>query len=798
MTENVCYNCFHEKTQDGACPVCGYSPEQDRDKYPLALPHGTILNGKYILGRVLGQGGFGITYVAQEWKSKKRVAVKEYLPDTMATRIEGHTVSAYSGQREESFNYGKECFLSEAKTLAEFIGNENIVRIHSYFEENGTAYFVMEYVEGVSFQTYIKEQGGKIGWQDAERIMFPIMDALAAVHAKGIIHRDVTPDNIFITENGAVKLLDFGAARYSLGDRSRSLDVVLKHGYAPKEQYTRRGRQGAYTDVYSVAACFYFAVTGHKPPDSIERLDEDDLIPPSSLGVKVSEAQEDALLKGLSVQAADRYQNMADFKAAMMAGEESVSAAGEINTKNVPKHMEVTGNESEYVRKKNELAPEDVETRNDKTQKERIVENDNLSKDRHTLDGSKEDNGFNRFVARLQERKLLFPVAIAAAALIVVLTAVAIGVSSSNRETVQNTDATLSDTNPRSSTDKTSVVDGGETVQEPEVETVYKVTKYTRSDIEDGSVYYEEFTYDENGNQLTELNQYDWGSYEYTNTYDENGNRLTLRGEIDGRLYSSEVNTYDANGNALTLTSMYYNEDGTTTSSVYQYSYDADGNKLIQRYEYEKDGTLVESQEYTYDASGNELTMRWEKEKALYRLEEATYDVAGNKLTEIVYNGDGTIYERTRYYYDEKGNMLSYTVYDADDKISYKGEYTYDEKNQEVTSVFYSSLFTDELKLSTRQEYTYDEEGRKLTWLCIYYRNGGEIEEKTTYTYDEYGNLLTYDGYDYDSRRIIESYSYIYDEHGNILKKDTYDGRNNNKLVESEEYEYIAFTKQEG
>ena len=94
MTENICYNCFHEKPQEGVCPVCGYSPEQDRDKYPLALPHGTILNGKYIIGRVLGQGGFGITYVAQDWKSKKRVAVKEYLPDTMATRIEGRTVSA--------------------------------------------------------------------------------------------------------------------------------------------------------------------------------------------------------------------------------------------------------------------------------------------------------------------------------------------------------------------------------------------------------------------------------------------------------------------------------------------------------------------------------------------------------------------------------------------------------------------------------------------------------------------------------------------------------------------------------
>ncbi len=352
MTEKICYNCFHEKTQDGVCPVCGYSAEQDKDKYPLALPHGTILNGKYILGRVLGQGGFGITYVAQDWKTKKRVAVKEYLPDTMATRIEGHTVSAYSGQREESFIYGKECFLSEAKTLAEFIGNENIVRIHSYFEENGTAYFVMEYVDGVSFQTYIQDQGGKIDWQDAGRILFPIMDALGAVHAKGIIHRDVTPDNIFITEEGTVKLLDFGAARYSLGDKSRSLDVVLKHGYAPKEQYTRRGRQGAYTDVYSVAACFYFAVTGRKPPDSIERMDEDDLIPPSSLGVKVSEEQEDALLKGLNVQAADRYQNMADFKAAMTAGEEPQTVAADapagssvltVESRTAKQHSESTG-----------------------------------------------------------------------------------------------------------------------------------------------------------------------------------------------------------------------------------------------------------------------------------------------------------------------------------------------------------------------------------------------------------------------------------------------------------------------
>ncbi|MCH5266091.1 MAG: serine/threonine protein kinase [Lachnospiraceae bacterium] len=322
----ICYNCFHElKEEENVCPHCGYEPEQDKDKYPLALPHGSVLNGKYITGRVLGQGGFGVTYVACDWNTKERVAIKEYLPDTMATRIEATTVSAYSGERGESFQYGKDCFLDEAETLAEFIGNPNIVRIDSYFEENGTAYFVMEYVEGTSLQEYIKEQGGKIGWQEAEKYLFPVMDALGAVHAKGIIHRDVTPDNILITKDGTVKLLDFGAARYSLGDRSRSLDVVLKHGFAPKEQYTRHGRQGPYTDVYTVAASFYYAVTGRKPPDSIDRMDEDDLVPLGTLGIDIPQEVEDAIYHGMGVQPQDRYQTMEEFKQALL-GQSPVQA----------------------------------------------------------------------------------------------------------------------------------------------------------------------------------------------------------------------------------------------------------------------------------------------------------------------------------------------------------------------------------------------------------------------------------------------------------------------------------------
>ncbi len=284
--------------------------------FPLALPEGTILAGQYIIRKTLGQGGFGITYMASDHKSGGRVAVKEFFPDTLATRMK-NTVSSYPGERTESFEYGKQCFLQEAETLAQFIGSDNIVRIHSYFEENGTAYFVMDFVEGTSFDEYIRQKGGKIPYADAERILLPVMDALSLVHSKGIVYRDVTPDNIYITNEGTVKLLDFGAARYSLGDKSRSLDVVLKHGFAPKEQYTRHGRQGPFTDVYTVGASFYYAVTGRRPPDSIDRLEEDDLIPPSSLGVAIPPKKEDAVLKAMSVQPGDRYQTMDAFKKAL-------------------------------------------------------------------------------------------------------------------------------------------------------------------------------------------------------------------------------------------------------------------------------------------------------------------------------------------------------------------------------------------------------------------------------------------------------------------------------------------------
>ena len=310
------------------------------DKYPMALPEGTVLAGQFIIEDVLGQGGFGITYKAKDYKTEQAVAIKEFFPDTLVSRT-GTTVMPHTGERETNFKYGMDCFLREAETLSKYVDNENIAKILCYFEENGTAYFAMEFIDGVSFDEYIKQNGGKIPYEDAERILVPIMDALKDVHKDGVVHRDVTPDNIYITSNGVSKLLDFGAARYSIGDKSRSLDVVLKQGFAPKEQYTRHGKQGPYTDVYTLGVCFYKAITGVLPEDSIDRLEVDDVKLPSALGVQIMPSKEAVIMKAMAVQPGSRYQSMEEFKAALLNATEDAK----------PEPVVIASVEQEEIRK---------------------------------------------------------------------------------------------------------------------------------------------------------------------------------------------------------------------------------------------------------------------------------------------------------------------------------------------------------------------------------------------------------------------------------------------------------------
>ena len=317
---HLCMGCMSDKGDQETCPYCGYREGTPPDSPQHLLPR-NILNGRYLVGRVLGYGGFGVTYLAWDLNLNIQLAIKEYFPRDFATRITDRlTVSAYSKDMQEQYQYGLEKFLGEARALAQFQEHPNIVMVRDYFRENGTAYFVMNYIEGINFKQYLEQKGGKITFEEAMQIMAPVMEALREIHNKGLVHRDISPDNIYITKSGQIKVLDFGATRYAVGDRSISLSVIIKPGYAPEEQYRSKGKQGTWTDVYAVGATLYRAITGMAPPEAYERIKEDDIISPCGLNTELPQEAEKAIMKALSVGSENRYQTIEEFQISLTMG----------------------------------------------------------------------------------------------------------------------------------------------------------------------------------------------------------------------------------------------------------------------------------------------------------------------------------------------------------------------------------------------------------------------------------------------------------------------------------------------
>ena len=306
MNINLCMGCMREKTEKGACKYCGF----DESVYEASLhqlPPGTVLNGKYLIGKVLGEGGFGITYLGWDLNLEMKLAVKEYFPNGFVGRDASRSVTLLSGQRTEFFLKGLEKFVDEAKRLGKFWGLPGIVSVKDYFQENRTAYIVMEFVEGKTLKQLLKD-AGRLESDTVFAMMEPMMKSLQKVHAAGLIHRDISPDNIMVTPEGNVKLLDFGAAREYIAEGERSLSVVLKPGYAPEEQYRSHGKQGPWTDVYGLCATIYRAVTGEVPIESLDRTAGEELKKPSELGIQIGSGREDILMKGLALYQRDRVQ----------------------------------------------------------------------------------------------------------------------------------------------------------------------------------------------------------------------------------------------------------------------------------------------------------------------------------------------------------------------------------------------------------------------------------------------------------------------------------------------------------
>ncbi len=311
--DTLCTHCMRESGVDPGqpCPHCGHIRGGDPPVQHQLKPM-TILKGRYMVGDVLGEGGFGITYIGLDMQLEMRVAIKEFYPNGYASRESQTTtlLTIYSGQSEKVVLKWREKFLDEAKTLAKVSNLSGVVGVREYFKENNTAYIVMDYLEGQTLKAYAASMGGRIPANELLPALEPVVTALARIHDQGLIHRDISPDNIMRSPDGSLQILDFGAARDYTSQGEKSLSVMLKPGFAPEEQYRSRGVQGPWSDVYALCGTIYKCLTGETPPESMERLRNDALAPPSSFGVHLSPAQEEVIMKGLAVYKENRIQNM--------------------------------------------------------------------------------------------------------------------------------------------------------------------------------------------------------------------------------------------------------------------------------------------------------------------------------------------------------------------------------------------------------------------------------------------------------------------------------------------------------
>ena len=307
--KNLCEHCFSEiEDNSERCPYC--SSEKNNSKYPTALPEGTILAGRYVVGRVLGKGGFGITYLCYDTRDGKKVAIKEYLPD-ISYRKTGETIVSVIGE-EECFKNGAQIFYNAAR-LAYSLNNTCITpEAYNFFSQNNTCYFVMECLAGVDMITYIKQKDKKISERETLCVALKIAEALLLIHSAGVLHGDVSPYNIFLCNNGKVKLMNLGTAGKIIDESS----TMLRFEHCRSlEQYQTRGKQGPWSDIYGFGASLYYALTGKFPDNAPERMTRNEIVCMDEISGEFAKVLENML----AIRIEDRYQNVSELKADISA-----------------------------------------------------------------------------------------------------------------------------------------------------------------------------------------------------------------------------------------------------------------------------------------------------------------------------------------------------------------------------------------------------------------------------------------------------------------------------------------------
>lgn len=313
--ERLCVNCFRiVRGGYEVCPYCGFI-ENGLAGEACQLRPGTILADRYIIGEVIGQGGFGITYKGYDTNLGSVVAVKEFYPSRCVSRAENETrVSVFSGERKQEYGAMLKRFLEEARNAALFWKEPDIVNVLAYFEQNGTAYMIMEYIEGVLLKQRL-ELEGRLEPQVACTYMCAILKALSKIHEKGIIHRDISPDNIFLTGENTIKLLDFGTARFQQGESGQNVSVVVKPGYSSPEQYRSKVRQDSRMDIYSAGAVYFRMLTGFRPAEALDRMEKDGVA--FTEHMEINARLKEDILKAMALDPEKRFASADEFRLAI-------------------------------------------------------------------------------------------------------------------------------------------------------------------------------------------------------------------------------------------------------------------------------------------------------------------------------------------------------------------------------------------------------------------------------------------------------------------------------------------------
>jgi len=304
----LCPNCFEENIT-GKCSNCGYTYDPSTASDDVLEP-GLLLNNRYRVGRCIGQGGFGVTYLAKDTFKDILCCIKEYYPNQIVDRLNNNYLTVHDESMRSKFENGKKCFIDEAKVLFKLQSCPLVVTVTDFFSEFNSAYIVMDYLDGMNLKRALNKFGGVLSYNNSLQVLYQISNALVEVHKAGILHRDISPENIFITKDGKIILIDFGAAR---NRDSEGMSVLIKPGYAPPEQYKYDGKQGPWTDIYALASTFYYIVSGKHITPARERLIEDNMPPLFDVAPSVGKELSNVIEKAMMLDYTARYQNVYDF-----------------------------------------------------------------------------------------------------------------------------------------------------------------------------------------------------------------------------------------------------------------------------------------------------------------------------------------------------------------------------------------------------------------------------------------------------------------------------------------------------